>query len=256
MIMTKPTNERLKPRKRPENYRSLLTTANAKTVKGESLGYYTGILYLSPANESGVINTCGSASPECINLCLKSSGRMPMNIASRIAKTIFMVENREAFLQSLRFDIEGIIAKACQLGLKPAVRLNGTSDLPWIAMLLCQEYPQVMFYDYTKHPKPELRLRPNYWITFSHSGHNLAECLRVLALGVNVAVVFRVKDSQPLPETWHGRQVIDGTTHDLRFLDNVGVVVGLRPKGKAKKAPLDSPFVVLTESTHGCTMAA
>ena len=38
--------------------RRLLTIENAKTIKGEELGYLTGILYLAPATESVVINTC------------------------------------------------------------------------------------------------------------------------------------------------------------------------------------------------------
>jgi hypothetical protein len=42
--------------------------------------------------------------------------------------------------------------------------------------------------------------------------------------------VFRDK----LPETWNGYKVIDGTKHDLRFLDEKGVVVGLLAKGDAK----------------------
>jgi hypothetical protein len=39
----------------------LLTVQNAKTRKGEKLGILTGILYLAPANESGVMNTCASS---------------------------------------------------------------------------------------------------------------------------------------------------------------------------------------------------
>jgi hypothetical protein len=48
----------------------LLTIQNAKTRKGEKLGILTGILYLAPANESGVMNTCASSTPECRHACL------------------------------------------------------------------------------------------------------------------------------------------------------------------------------------------
>ena len=47
---------------------------------------------------------------------------------------------------------------------------------------------------------------------------------------MNVAVVFN-----KLPETYLGRKVINGDDTDLRFLDERGVVVGLKAKGKAKK---------------------
>ena len=49
--------------------------------------------------------------------------------------------------------------------------------------------------------------------------------------GQNVAVVF-----DDIPATWLGLEVINGDEHDLRFLDGVGVIVGLKAKGpKAKK---------------------
>jgi hypothetical protein len=45
-----------------------------------------------------------------------------------------------------------------------------------------------------------------------------------------------------LPETWKGFKVIDGDKTDERFLDEKGVVVGLKAKGDAKKD--QSGFVV------------
>ena len=38
-----------------------------------------------------------------------------------------------------------------------------------------------------------------------------------------------------VPTEWLGLKVIDGDEHDLRFIDPVGVIVGLKAKGKAKK---------------------
>jgi hypothetical protein len=104
-------------------------------------------------------------------------------------------------------------------------------------MQMAEEHPQVQFYDYTKLPRPYLRMRPNYAITFSHTGYNLEDCLDALAHGVNVAVAFAIKKGTPLPETWRGFPVVDGDTHDLRFLDPRGVIVGLRGKGVSWKRP-------------------
>lgn len=167
---------------------------------------------------------------------------MPHNLASRLWKTRMLVEDRQLFLNCLRWDIGKVTRRAHQLGMKPAIRINGSSDLPWLPMLLSAEFPQVTFYDYTKLPKPYLRTRANYHITFSYSGENMSETMDALAHGVNVAMVFDTRKGQPLPETWNGYRVIDGDKHDLRFLDSRGVVVGLRAKGKAQKQT--SAFIV------------
>ena len=47
-----------------------------------------------------------------------------------------------------------------------------------------------------------------------------------------------------LPATWYGYRVIDGDKHDYRFLDERGVVVGLRAKGEAKYKDIDFGFVI------------
>ena len=55
--------------------------------------------------------------------------------------------------------------------------------------------------------------------------------------GGNIAVVFDTPKGEELPSFFWGRPVVDGDKTDLRFLDANNVVVGLRSKGKAKKAP-------------------
>lgn len=55
---------------KPANYKRLIEMKNAKTVKGEALGYLTGILYLAPANASGRMNVCPSATAGCMKACL------------------------------------------------------------------------------------------------------------------------------------------------------------------------------------------
>lgn len=150
-------------------------------------------------------------------------------------------------MHQLDADITALIARADRDGLRPAVRLNGTSDLPWLALQLSARFPQVQFYDYTKLPRPHLRVRPNYHITFSLHESNLELALDALAHGINVAVVFDTRRGQPLPELWRGYPVIDGDAHDLRFLDARGSIVGLRAKGQAKDDVLG--FVQLVRRT-------
>ena len=213
--------------------------SDAKTIKGKSAGYLTGILYLAPANESGVMNTCAYASAGCRAGCLFTAGRaaiFPRIIAARIEKTRFLARDREAFLEQLRREIRGLVRRASRRGLRPAVRLNGTSDLAWLPLRLCAEFPGVRFYDYTNLPKPWLRVRSNYHLTFSASESNLADVFAALEHKVNVSVVFSTRKGQALPKMWNGYRVVDGDRHDLRFLDGMrGLVIGLRAKGKAKK---------------------
>ena len=238
---------------KPANYKRLLEMQNAKTTKGEALGYITGILYLAPANESGRANLCPFASVGCAHACLFRAGRGGMDgvYRARLKKTDYLLDHPEDFLNSLRWDIQMIARRAKKHGMKPAIRINGTSDMCKLAMQMAKEFPEINFYDYTKNPKPWLRQRPNYIVTFSRSETNEAACLAALQHGVNVAVVFDAKTAikgrrkaEQLPNTWNGFDVIDGDAHDLRFLDPKGVVVGLREKKARERAHLQSGFVV------------
>ena len=238
---------------KPTGYRPILTVENAKTTKGEILGWLTGILYLAPHSLSGVMNVCLFATAACIAACLgpgAGRGIFPNVRAARVAKTKLLHAARELFIACCRYDVQKLVKRAAKLGLKPCVRFNGTSDLPWLPMMMARQFPDVMFYDYTKLPKPYLRTRANYHITFSYSGENMAETMDALQHGVNASVVFQIAKGKPLPETWNGYRVIDGDLHDLRFIDResmlpgeTALIVGLRAKGIAKKQT--SPFIVL-----------
>jgi hypothetical protein len=215
----------------------LSVSADAKTIKGEKKGYLTGILYLAPASTSGH-NVCVMATEGCKAGCLSKAGRaaiFPAIEQARIRKTNELFADRAAFITQLRKDIGALIRKADRESLIPCVRVNGTSDLPWLAMLMAAEFPDVQFYDYTKLPKAHTRVRANYHLTFSHSETNEPSCIVELQNGLNVAVVFAVKKGKPLPTSWNGFEVIDGDESDLRFLDEAGKVVGLRAKGPAKR---------------------
>ncbi len=217
--------------------KSLLSvSADAKTRKGESRGYLTGILYLAPSDISGR-NVCPFASPACHAACLYSAGRGAFSNVqrSRIEKTKAYFANKALFLSTLGDNISALIAKSTKESMRPAVRLNGTSDIAWERSGLMDQFPAVPFYDYTKNPLRFAqflagKLPKNYRLTFSRSETNEAQCLEFLAKGGNVSVVFR----KSLPATWNGYPVVNGDETDLRFLDPRGVVVGLVAKGKAK----------------------
>jgi hypothetical protein len=224
----------------------LSLAADAKTIKGQKFGYYTGIQYLAPAGASGVINTCASASNGCREACLFTAGRAgifkKINEA-RVRKTILFAKTPETYFPLLVKDIESLIKKASKDNMTPCVRPNGTSDIMWEIYRknlggknIFELFPSIQFYDYTKHFKRMMdflsgKLPSNYYLTFSRSEDNQAECEQVLKAGGNIAVVFE----KTLPETYLGYKVINGDETDLRFTDEKNVVVGLKAKGKAKK---------------------
>jgi len=235
----------------------LLTTSNAKIRKGEKSGYQTRGLHLAPSNLSG-FNTCSFASDGCAAACLNTSGRGAQgNVQdARINKTIFFFKERASFMEKAIKEIKSAIKKAEKNGLIPCFRLNLTSDLPWEKIkfegkTIFELFPTVQFYDYTKVPSRMIQflagnLPSNYHLTFSKSESNDSEVQFVTKNGGNVAVVFAGKE---LPNTYLGKQVIDGDKDDLRFLDPAGVVVGLLAKGKAKK---DKSGFVVSAKGKGC----
>ena len=222
----------------------LLTFSNAKTVKGEKKGYLTGILYLAPAMTSGVLNVCPKASEGCKKACLFTAGRGAYNKVqeARKRKTLEYYNDRDGFIETLLNDISIARKVAAKKDLTLVLRPNGTSDLPILGRKVAEANPDIQVYDYTKISKPWERVLPNYDLTFSRSETNENECADALDHGINVAVVFSTKPGHALPETYLGYKVVDGDDTDLRFLDEKGVVVGLRAKGKAKKD--DTGFVV------------
>ena len=218
--------------------------SQTKMAKGERFGYKTAILHLAPYKLSGR-NVCPKASAACAAACLNTSGRGQMNSVqdARINKTNAFWQDRLKFLKDLDLEIKQLSKRADQAGFKFAVRLNGTSDLPWHryklnGQNLMQLNSNVQFYDYTKVFNYLDHGVKNYYVVYSHSGVNNSECSRALRKGVNVAYVFKDK----LPKKFKGRKVIDGDKHDLRFKERqCGAIIGLRAKGLAKKQ--DSNFV-------------
>jgi hypothetical protein len=223
----------------------LSVSSDAKTVKGETLGFLTGILYLAPANTTKW-NTCPMAKKaQCDVACLNTAGRGAFSSVqtARINKTEWFFTERNSFMQQLVVDITKLIRKANKQGLKPLVRLNGTSDIRWETVgftdvngieyvNIFAAFPEIQFYDYTKRGN-RTELPSNYDLTFSYSGVEGFQPYVENALlnNMRMAVVFRKE--KDIPQSFMGIPVVSGDNSDVRHLDDK-VIVGLYAKGKAK----------------------
>ena len=181
---------------------------------------------------------------------------------SRIKKTKLFFENRQYFMEWMVDEIKSAKKKADKMGYHFSVRLNNTSDLSPESFYMdvngkklnvLQLFPEIMFYDYTKVAKRFRMLEkyPNYDLTYSFSGHNMFQCLDLLDKQKGrVAMVF---EGKVLPVLFMGYKVIDGDAYDMRYLDEQGVIVGLKFKKVRNKIdtannkfiiPMDSKFSV------------
>lgn len=248
----------------------LLSRGNPKVLKGRRLKVWTFVLHLAPSNLSGR-NVCPMALPigaqpddirsACSSACLNLSGRGGIaaggNLsfddvasgrrtnsvqAARVRRTNRFFDDRAGFMAELADEIRRAAEWARANGFKPAVRLNGTSDIRWelepvtigrrTYPNVMAAFPRVVFYDYTKIANRR-GLPRNYHLTFSLSETNEPQAWQALAAGMSVAVVFR--DRASIPAEYMGARVVDGDETDLRFLDPAGCVVALYAKGPAKR---------------------
>jgi hypothetical protein len=218
----------------------------AKKAQTNARGWLNAINYMAPASSAGVGNLCPHASAGCKALCLGEwSGQAGMRhegednsvTLSRKAKAAYFMRDRKAFMAEAEIHIGRALERARSERRRLCVRMNGSTDIAFERSGLMRRFPKVQFTDYTKSLARMLawcegRAPKNYWLTFSRSEDNEADCERVLAAGGNVAVV----SSLPRPKAWRGFATLDGDKHDLRHLDGRGRVVWLSPKGaKAKR---------------------
>ena len=227
----------------------LLTTQNAKTIKGEDLGYKTLICYMSPHKQNTFgRNLCPKATAGCMASCLFTAGRGRFSNVKigRLRKSEFFLSNKELFMEQLVTEIEKAVRNKKDKNI--CVRLNGTTDVPFENIKvggfdnIMSKFPEIQFYDYSKVAKRfDKELPKNYHLTFSmaETETNKKECFELLNKGFNVAIVFNVKNETELPNEYKGFKVVNGDLHDLTWLHksetDKGIIVGLKAKGLARK---------------------
>lgn len=233
---------------------------SAKMVKNNKVGFYTYSLNLAPAKTSGY-NTCTHSTPECRLGCLSTSGHAKMAIRAgkfqhqkaRIKKTKLFFEEREFFMNWLIAELKSYQLKAKKDNYLFSARLNTISDIDWQneyvkGVNIFEMFPEIMWYDYSKNYNKFNNKISNYHLTYSFTGRNWLNCKSLLNKGYNVAVVFNVDNEKNLPKTFNEFPVINGDENDARFLDNKGVIIGLKFKHiadkEAEKQVINSCFIV------------
>lgn len=228
------------------NYKLLGVGTNAKTIKGDGSEYLTAILYMTPYKvmvDGKHFNSCSMAEQaSCIEGCLYTAGRGKFSNVqtARQRKAEWFYRDRVGFMSQLYEDITKFSNYCFKRGIKPCVRLNGTTDIRWElikysdGLNIFEQFSDVQFYDYTKIPNRKVADYPNYHLTWSYSSANpkYEELFwDVIRKGMSVAVVFRKPINMT---TWRGYKVVDGDKDDLRFLDPQSSIVALYAKGAAK----------------------
>ena len=227
-------------------YKLLSVDSNPKIAKSNKLSdeYWSCIMHLRPVNT----RICPyQIEAGCKDACLNTAGMagvFPKVQEARQRKTDLFLNYREEFMTQLVLDVIKFIKACDRKGKKPAIRLNGTSDIQWEKIIvecgqnIFEMFPQVQWYDYTKIPTRKIKHLINYHLTWSYSEASPKYADNFNKVKYNIAVVFHKK----LPKTFRGRKVIDGDKHDMRFMDEDNVVIGLLAKGKAKVE--DNGFVI------------
>ena len=79
----------------------------------------------------------------------------------------------------------------------------------------------------------------NYDVTFSFSGENMENCLKMLKNNIRVAMVF-----DEMPKEYLDTKVIEGDSYDMRYLDEKNVIVGLKFKKVRNQLEKNHRFVI------------
>jgi hypothetical protein len=111
-------------------------------------------------------------------------------------------------------------------------------------------FPDVEFYDYTKHPSRNLegKTAGNYDLTYSFSSVT-PQPISIKGLtnphNSRTAVVFMKRED--IPSSFRGWPVVDGDDTDVRHIEPKNVVVALYAKGNAKS---DNSGFVQVKGVH------
>ena len=227
-----------------------LVTQNSKLDKGNKYDFLNLGIQFAPSFISG-FNVCSNASIECGMKCINFTGlgskhmlnknNIHMVLKARLIRTIIYFEYKEQFKKRVIKEINLYRNKVKKLNdnnvndkeIKICIRLNVFSDIKWEKTFkeIFNTFNDLQFYDYTKILNRNIKHLNNYHLTISRNEINKDV---IKDIPNNKAYVFNIKRNDKMIEYYEDKKVIDGDLHDLRFLDNKNVIVGLRYKGNDK----------------------
>jgi|TARA_R100000049_G_C1923818_1_gene68580 hypothetical protein len=185
----------------------------------------------------------------CGESCLRFSGRgIFKNVEdSRQSKLDHLNSNRAGFISDLVAELKTFSKYCAKRSLQGYVRLNVLQDYPWHTEAygaIPQQFPELLFFDYTKVATRLGKTPDNYQLMFSYSPATAYQKSVELALktDVPISVVF----NGDMPSEFLGRKVYDGDKSDIDNLTRKGAIIGLKYKlAKGQSVdPLDSKFIV------------
>lgn len=234
--------------------------ASAKLAKGLSHAVSAAVHYLAPHRSAGLgVSLCPWSTPGCRRGCLYTAGRAGIIrsgersnaiLRARIRRSRAFWDARADYIARMIHGAKLHVRSALAAGMVPALRPNGTSDLPWESLAPALFDLGCTVYDYTKSKARALacaagRMPPSYHLTYSASEEDTeADILAMLRAGVGVAIVYDAPAHLLVTHrgTAFGHRAIDGDESDARFADRErfgiakgeGYVIALRAKARAR----------------------
>ena len=231
-------------------------TTNTKTDKAVD-GFALLIMQLAPVkvaklrlDDGTILNTCPDAGA-CAKTCIFESGRGVSKSVfdARVWRTLNLILSdgtiNPVALAKIELELAKAVRSAAKRGKRVAVRLNGFSDLDFVALLGVEFFARwhdVQWYDYTKSfERWKLflagKLPANYDITFSISEkRTLSDVMPIItaqhARPARCAVVSRNPAAMIDFGAGVDHQYIDGDKHDATFVHPTGTILVLAAKGK------------------------
>lgn len=231
-------------------------STNTKTNKAVD-GFQLLIMQLAPVKVAGVrlndgrtLNACPDAGA-CARTCIFESGRGVSKSVfdARVWRTRNLVLGdgtvNPAALSAIELELAREVKSAAKRGQRVAVRLNGFSDLDFVALFGADFFARwfdVQFYDYTKSFERwqqflQGNLPENYDLTFSVSEKRTLDQVQPYLTEpsdkpARVSIVQRRVDTSIFPLTVNGITFVDGDKHDATFTYPHGTVLVLAAKGK------------------------
>ena len=181
---------------------------------------------------------------ECTNNgfgCLNTSGHggAPTVKNKRNWRTEMVLDNWDQAYSMIKADLAVAYAVADSRGDTLAVRLDTFSSLHlwsrdefYDEVIKPYQEKGVIFYDYIKSPLARIKqgIERGIDLTVSFTEYTTPKKLAQYLEIARVAVVF---DGE-IPDYWNGYKVINGDSHDLRFTESHGSIIGLKSKVIAK----------------------